>query len=155
MPFVLFVCTANRYRSPIAAAVFSSKLGQDQQTEDWKVDSAGTWTQNGLPVVPEAAQSAAQKGLNLSTHRSKNITSDLIHQADLILVMENGQKEALEIEFPDCRKKIYLLSQATVGIPFDIPDPMIHPEAGDVSREILEMISFNLDKLKLLAKRKV
>jgi hypothetical protein len=49
-------------------------------------------------------------------------------------------------------QKIYILREATVGIPFDIPDLMIHPKAGDVSREILEMISSNVDKLKLLAK---
>ena len=50
MPKVLFVCTANRFRSPLAAAIFKRFLLESQETGRWRVSSAGTWTRSGLPV---------------------------------------------------------------------------------------------------------
>lgn len=52
MPSVLFACTANRFRSPIAAARFSHCLQNEVDVQDWRVGSAGTWAEPGLPVFP-------------------------------------------------------------------------------------------------------
>jgi len=147
MPQILFVCTANRYRSVIAAAWFKDELIRRGQGNKWNVHSAGTWTTDGMPAVTAAIELAAQIGLDIRKHQSRSITRDMLRDADLVLVMESGQKEALQIEFPSYRKKIFLLSEATGEISYDIPDPMTNPSNIDVVPEICELIHIGFDKI--------
>ena len=123
MPSILFVCFANRFRSPLAAAFFSRWLEQTADHGGWSVRSAGTWTKPGLPADIRAIEDASEWGLDIQAHRSQQVDANLLSQSDLVLVMEAGQKEALHIEFSTERKKIYLLSEVADGIPYDIPDP--------------------------------
>ncbi|MGB8214214.1 MAG: hypothetical protein WCE68_11710 [Anaerolineales bacterium] len=124
MPSILFVCSANRYRSVLAAAFFCQCLEQVADRESWSVSSAGTWTKPGLPPDARALQDARDWGLDIKRHRSRQVDANLLAQNDLVLVMEAGQKEALQIEFPMERNKIYLLSEVANGLPYDIPDPL-------------------------------
>lgn len=151
MTRILFVCTANRYRSPIAAACFEDESLKRKQRDQWSVLSAGTWTTDGLPAMPEAIQRAKQVGLDLQGHRSRAITGDMLQAADLVLVMESGQKEALQIEFPFCREKILLLSEAAEGIPYDIPDPVANPSNVEAASEICKLVRAGFDKIHALA----
>jgi protein-tyrosine phosphatase len=153
MTRILFVCTANRYRSVIAAAWFKDELVRRKQENQWNVLSAGTWTTGGMPAMTDAIQQAKQIGLNIKEHRSRVITGDMIQAADLVLVMEGGQKEALQIEFPSYREKILLLSEAASGIHYDIPDPMGKPLDVDVVPEICELIHVGFDRICALARR--
>lgn len=125
MPSVLFVCTANRFRSPLAAAFFRKELGSVDKAGTWEVDSAGAWTVHGLPVLPEVSMIARKYGLDLARHRSKPVTGAMLAGFDLILVMETGHLEALQNEFPSHSDRIYLLSQAAEGRVYSIPD-LIH-----------------------------
>jgi protein-tyrosine phosphatase len=123
MPSVLFICRGNLFRSPIAAAHFSSKLQERQISSDWVVDSAGTWTENNIPIAPLAKEFAAARGLQLDGHVSKMIEDVDIFSFDQIIVMEIGQKEALQIEFNNIDHKTNLLTKFS-GVPYDIPDPV-------------------------------
>jgi len=123
MPSILFVCLANRYRSPLAAAFFCRFLDQAADRASWSVGSAGTWTEPGMPPDARALQDARDWGLDINTHRSRQINANLLAKSNLVLVMEAGQKEALQVEFPEEREKIFLLSEAAEGVPYDIPDP--------------------------------
>src|SRR5438105_3004745 len=100
MPSILFVCTANQIRSPIAAALFKDMLINSGQAEGWRVESAGTWAQDGLPASGAAQRVMRELNIDLSQHRSRCVTRDLLAGFDLILVMEHGHKEALCVEFP-------------------------------------------------------
>ena len=151
MTQILFVCTANRYRSVIAAACFKDELIKRKPGDKWSVLSAGTWTTDGLPAMPDAIQQAKQSGFDIQEHRSRAITMGMLQDADLVLVMEGGQKEALQIEFPSCREKILLLSEAAEGIPYDIPDPVANPSNIDVVSEICKLIRTGFDKIYTLA----
>jgi protein-tyrosine phosphatase len=151
MPNILFVCTANRYRSPIAAACFRKELARRKLQEKWKISSAGTWTTDGLPASSDAITSAKRLGLDISNHQSRAITGALMQDADLILVMEQGQKEALEIEFPKSAHKVHLLTEAATGISYDIPDPAVSSSAGEVHTELDELIRQGFDRLRELA----
>lgn len=153
MTQILFVCTANRYRSPIAAACFKDELIRRKLGENWSVLSAGTWTTDGLPAMPEAIQRAKQVGLDLKEHRSKAISGEMLQEADLVLVMESGQKEALQVEFPFYREKILLLSEAAEGIPYNIPDPVENPSNVEVASEICKLVRTGFDKIYALACR--
>ena len=153
MPNILFVCTANRYRSVIAAACFRDELARRNKENEWSVSSAGTWAMNGLPAMTEAIILAGELGLDIQDHRSQVITGEILQLADVVLVMESGQKEALQVEFPDERKKIFLLSEASKGISFDIPDPVAGLALGtQVAPEICELIRTGFDQISSLAR---
>lgn len=145
---MLFVCTANRFRSPIAAIHFARQVvlhGDDQQIS---VSSAGTWTSDGQPVTPDALILAEEYGLNLSLHKSRLLTRDMISNENLILVMENSHKEAILQEFPFAAKRVFLLSEAAIGNPYDIPDPYVDDEPPDlIAREIIEMIDRGYERI--------
>ena len=73
MPLILFVCTANRFRSPIAAACTEQKLQKADLANKWTVISAGTWTTEGIPAHPRAVMAAAALGLDLTAHRTREV----------------------------------------------------------------------------------
>lgn len=142
MPSIVFVCTANRFRSPIAETYFASELVKRKDEHHLTISSAGTWTVDGLPATPEAQKAALNHGLNLSLHKSRAITKNILYQADLVLVMEQNHKEAITQEFSSSGKKIYLLSEAADGNIYNIPDPYGTDERPDVvAKEIIEIIN--------------
>ena len=150
MPSVLFVCTANRFRSPLAAAVFRKLLQTREKENLWRVESAGTWTRAGLPATPEALQEAAVLGLDLSGHESHPIDGELLARSDLVLVMEANQLEAIRIEFHSSMGTTHLLSEVAVGSAFDIPDPyrMSNMDnAHAIAREICQLIEKGFDEI--------
>lgn len=124
MPTVLFVCTGNICRSPMAAALFSAQLARRAAAagHEWTVVSAGTWAAHGLPAAPHALAVMAAKGIDLTPHRSRILTEASLNAADLVLVMTASHREAILAEFPSAAGKVYLLSQMT-GQTFDIHDP--------------------------------
>ncbi|OGO25119.1 MAG: hypothetical protein A2W33_06660 [Chloroflexi bacterium RBG_16_52_11] len=122
MPSVLFVCSANICRSPMAMAIFQSQV--EQEPEIWLVESAGTWAPEGAPASVRSQMLLAERGLDLSNHRSRRVSREIIGSFDLVLTMEDGHKEALQIEFPDLAERIYLLSEM-VGLKYNIADPMV------------------------------
>ena len=148
MPSILFVCTANRFRSPIAAISFAREVVKRNDDHHLNISSAGTWTVNDLPATNEAQKEAEMYGLNLSLHKSRVITEKILSQADLILVMEHNHKEAITQEFPFTANKVFLLAEAANGLPYDIPDPYGTDEPPDVvAQEIIEMINRGYGKI--------
>jgi protein-tyrosine phosphatase len=123
MPHILFVCTANLYRSPLAAAFLYRKLQTDRRSEGWVVESAGTWAVPGHHVPEQALMAARDLGLDLQSHLTRQVDRDLLAGYDLILVMERGHMEALTIEFPFIQKKLHLLSEVADQLQYDIADP--------------------------------
>src|SRR5689334_6463825 len=152
MASVLFVCTGNQFRSPIAAQAFRDQLARDGRSTQWQVSSAGTWTSNGMRAPQDAMQLAHSMGLNIESHSTKVIDRDLLEQADVILVMESGHKESIQVEFPFTRKKIHLLSKVVEGMDYDIPDPAsARGEARQIIRELVEMIRSGAGRIYQLA----
>lgn len=138
----------------MAAAYFSNKLIERQISDDWEVDSAGTWTENAIPIAPLAAEFAATRGLQLDGHVSKMIEDVEIHSYDLIIVMENGQKEALLIEFENIDHKTYLLA-AFSGVPYDIPDPVGQDEedALFILAEVTDLVDHGFNEIIQIGKK--
>jgi protein-tyrosine phosphatase len=128
MPNILFVCSANRFRSVIAAGFFKSLVRDLGLPGDWTVGSAGIWVREGTPPLREAIDFAQTRGFDISLETSREINAQLVDEADLILVMTSGQKEAIANEFTNSAGKLALLSEITSGQTFDIPDPVTSPE---------------------------
>jgi protein-tyrosine phosphatase len=120
---VLFVCTANICRSPMAAALFSARLQKMRQDwQDWLVESAGTWAANGKSASKNSQVAMARRGLDIRAHRSRTVTTEMLAGSDLILTMETGHKEALRLEFPFVASRVFLLNEM-VGNGESIKDP--------------------------------
>jgi protein-tyrosine-phosphatase len=124
MPSILFVCTANRFRSPLAAALLWKGQAERGIPEICDVASAGIWARPGLPVMPGLAEIAPKFGIDLSGHRSQPVTALLLSNYDLIVVMQAGHREALLVDDPGLQDRLYLLSEVVENRTYDIPDPL-------------------------------
>ena len=152
MPSVLFVCTGNQFRSPIAAEAFRQQLERDGLAAQWTVNSAGTWTTPAQPPFRLALDVARALGLDLSRHATRLVDADLLKESDLVFVMESGHKESLLIEFPSARGKVHLMAEALRGMAFDIPDPAWSPgEAEAILRDVADMVRAGSAKIYKMA----
>lgn len=150
MRSVLFVCTANVCRSPMAMAIFSRLIQED--SEEWRVESAGTRAIEGVPVAQKTQAILKQNGIDLGSYYSRPVNSELVHSSDLILTMEQGQKEALVIEFPEAANRIFSISEM-VGLKYDVPDPMGKSLADFQAtyNEIERTLKLGIEKIRRLA----
>lgn len=87
-----------------------------------QVASAGTWVTPDLSPMALAIDVMAERGIDISGVRSREVTAELIAASDLVLAMTNSQRQALEAEFPEARGKVWLMS-ALAGGSYDIADP--------------------------------
>jgi protein-tyrosine phosphatase len=99
---VLIVCAANVCRSPMAMGLLSSLL------PGVSVGSAGVSAVSGLPVEPVALAVLQQfAGIDIQNHRARCLTQAICDDAGLILVMEQAQKRAIELQFTATMGKVY------------------------------------------------
>lgn len=146
---VLFVCTGNTCRSPMAEALARKEI----ERRGWRhvlVGSAGIAAHPGSPASEMAAEAAAAIGLDLSTHRSRVIDPDLIEWADLILAMSPSHIGI--IEELGGRDKAALLGDFVAGEE-GAGDPVSDPFGGDLGvyratlRELGRLVGKALDRL--------
>jgi protein-tyrosine-phosphatase len=149
MPSILFVCTANQFRSPIATACLLKHIRNPYTQGGWLAESAGTWARDGQPAPSITLRVARQLGLDgLDRHVSRQIDQGLLDRFDLIIVMEGGQKEAIGCEFPSVGGRLYMLSEIVDGIVYDIPDPAhLGNHADDVGHELYMLIIKGKEKI--------
>ena len=103
---VLFVCTGNICRSPMAEYLFLSRIGPNAP---WKAHSAGLAAVDGLPASRTAIEVMDEVGLNIRKHSSRELTNELIDEATTILVMTSAHAAELKQRFPKARDRVYLL----------------------------------------------
>ena len=145
MPSVLFICTGNLHRSPMAEFLFRDLL---TDSSNWLITSAGTYTQNGLRTNKEVLNVLNSYGIDASTHRSKIVTRRKLQNHNLVLCLASNHKEALRTEFPDLKDRIYLLSEMageTESIADPIGGPMVEYQAA--AREIRDYLIRGFDRI--------
>jgi protein-tyrosine phosphatase len=147
---VLFVCTANICRSPMAMGLMRSRLGPDQ--EDWQVASAGIWAQPGIPPARNTLEVLRSRGIDLGDYGSRSVTYEMIQDFNLILTMERNHRDALRSAFPQYRNKIFMLSEM-INDMTDVVDPVGGPLAGfeDTAREIETILDKGYGRIQRLA----
>jgi protein-tyrosine-phosphatase len=112
---VLFVCTGNTCRSPLAAALWS------RVAPGWPALSAGTDAWPGAPAAEEAQEVAREYGADLSGHRARRV-KDVTEPVGHVFTMTRAQQRAVLAERPDWAGRVMLLTEAA-GEQGDIPDP--------------------------------
>lgn len=149
MPNILFVCSANRFRSVLAAGCFRAMLVKSGLGAEWEVGSAGIWAMEGLPPIKEAIQCAGARQLSVESVRSREISTRLVNDADMIVVMTDGQREAITLEFPQAKNKTFLFSEVTAGQSYDIPDPItsVGEDAQEIAEEIFSLVESGFDHI--------
>lgn len=92
---LLFVCTGNTCRSPLAA-VIARRLIDERGWTHVEVASAGVSAADGAPAADNALAVAGEAGLDLSPHRTRMVTPELLAWADLVLAMGPSHLHALD-----------------------------------------------------------
>ena len=121
---VLFVCTGNTCRSPMAEALFR-KLTEGR--DDYAVSSAGVAAVDGGPPSPDGMAVLKKRGVGLDGFRSRLVTDAIVAQATHVFAMTAGHMATLERMFPEAADKLYLTCEFAEipgsGIGCDVPDP--------------------------------
>ena len=123
---MLIVCSGNTCRSPMAEVIAKQIIAADRnmnmddlEAAGVRIISAGAFTNNGMPAAREAIEAMSKLNIDLTSHRSRVLTPELIREADVIYCMAQSHLDAaLEID-PDARGKAMLLDPQG-----DIDDPI-------------------------------
>ena len=126
---VLVVCIGNICRSPMAEGLIR------QAVPGVQISSAGMSALVGRGADPIAVQIMAGVGVDISAHRARMLTDAIARDADLILVMDEQQKQQLAAQYPYARGKVFKLGEAARQ---DIPDP--YRQYPEVFRTVFSLI---------------
>jgi RpiB/LacA/LacB family sugar-phosphate isomerase len=146
---LIFVCTGNTCRSPMAEALMIHRLGAQEQ---WMISSAGISTSDGLPPSPEAIQALRERKVEPLLSGTTLLTRQLVDEADLVVVMTAGHRELILHSVPEADQKVRLLTSfGTGGTNRDINDPVGGPM--EVYRHIRDEIDSALADLILMLRK--
>ncbi|MCM1565912.1 MAG: low molecular weight protein arginine phosphatase [Dehalobacter sp. 4CP] len=116
---ILFVCTGNTCRSPMAEG-----LARLYFPEGYELFSAGIQALDGDPISPYAGEILQEKGIDSQRHRAVRLQKDTLAAADLILTMTKAQKKVLSGIYPEYQDKIMQLGEWS-GLDKEISDPWL------------------------------
>ncbi|MCO5168993.1 MAG: Sua5/YciO/YrdC/YwlC family protein [Planctomycetes bacterium] len=146
---IVFVCTGNTCRSPMAEGLFRAALARRLGLPDaaperlaaagWLVASAGIAAAEGLPAAENAVAVMAERGVDLRDHAAQQLAGPLAERADLLVTMSEGHRRSLVDWWPE------LASRAIVLDPRGVPDPI--GSGIDTYRATADHIAGQLDPL--------
>src|SRR3981081_4631999 len=133
---ILFVCTGNICRSPMAEGLFRQMV---RNRPDIRVRSAGGSAYAGQAPSFHGVEALNALGIDISNIRSQPLTGELVKEASCILAMTRGHLETIQYSFPEAADKTYLLREFEEDpSSLDIPDPIgMGLEAYESTRELI------------------
>jgi len=137
---ILTVCVGNICRSPMAEVLLAERLRA--RGAGAVVESAGIAALVGRPADSIAQALVAERGLDLSRHRARQLTPELIRAFELVLVMEAEQQRAVESILPSARGRVHRIGRWGG---FDVPDPYRRDRAA--FERALTLIERGIDDL--------
>ena len=133
---ILVICIGNICRSPIAEGLLRRALPEKT------VRSAGIGAMIGYPAEPFSIQLMQEQGIDINAHRAQSLTSRMVSEADIILVMDQEQKRYIEQKYATSKGKVFRLGEFGK---YDIPDPYRQDLA--VFRQTYSLITQGVDAL--------
>jgi RpiB/LacA/LacB family sugar-phosphate isomerase len=148
MKTILFLCTGNVCRSPMAEGLFRHAV---KGRGEFRVLSAGIGAVDGEPPTNHSVQAMREIGINISHQRSRALTAELVRSADLILGMTHSHTDTVGLLYPSAAEKTFLLREFDETLePYekDISDPIgspyhIYAECRDqIEQGIVTLLKF-------------
>ncbi|KUP36352.1 low molecular weight protein arginine phosphatase [Bacillus halotolerans] len=143
---IIFVCTGNTCRSPMAEALFKSIA--EAEGLDVSVRSAGVFASPNGKASPHAIEALFEKRIALN-HVSSPLTEEHMESADLVLAMTHQHKQVIVNQFERYRDKVFTLKEYVTGSRGDIIDPFggsieIYKKTRDELEELLRQLAERL-----------
>ena len=127
---VAFVCTGNRFRSPLAAALFATAT----EALPVSVSSVGVLELGPAPALPEALDVARTFGVDLADHRARCLAEVDLEPFDLVLGFERSHVRAAVVDAAAKIERTFTLAEL-VGLLESVPEPAWKPEPAGRARE--------------------
>ena len=120
---ILFVCTANVCRSPMAEAIFNALA--EESGLAYQAASAGVAALEGEDITPNARAALDEVGIYANEHRARQVGEEMLEEADLVLGMGPRHVATLRRRFGGLSERVYALPEYALGAPPEegIPDP--------------------------------
>lgn len=139
MDEILFICTGNTCRSPMAEGLFRARGGEKKT--GLRAASAGLFTQDGLPASGNAVKAAAERGADIAAHRSRRLTPQLAQGARYLVCMTGAHYDSLCALLPDQADKIFTLLPEDVSDPFGGDLETYRRAAAEIDRGVQAVIT--------------
>ncbi|SMP54937.1 low molecular weight protein arginine phosphatase [Anoxynatronum buryatiense] len=152
MKTILFVCTGNTCRSPMAAALLQGTLNRLGIGEDQiSVLSAGIFASEGQPASFQAVEVMQEKELPLENHRSRRVTPRLLESADLIFTMTAAHRQSVLMMDAAAAGRVFTLTEYVTGDPEagEVPDPFggsvtVYRQTADYLETLIHQLALQL-----------
>ncbi len=106
---LLFVCTGNTCRSPMAQGLCQKYVTENMLVGQFACASAGLDVREGAPISENAAIVMSEIGIGMNGHRAKGISEEMMQEADYVFTMSTTHRSMLEALFPKHAYKIQVL----------------------------------------------
>lgn len=141
MKTILFVCTGNTCRSPMAECLFRALTRERGLENEYRVLSAGTYALSGAPASEGSLRAMQRRGLSLEGHKSQAVTRVLLDHVDMVIGMGASHVMQLRMMYPDCQTPMFAFDDPPVSDPYGGTDADYERAARDIERQLPALLN--------------